>query len=77
MIVTNRGVLTKQQMLELLQPGVIDLEHVVGRRVRWAYATTRSDEKETKRVSDALKALHLQLGAFEVLVHHAPWSKEI
>jgi hypothetical protein len=73
MLVTHRGVLTKEQMLELLKPGALDLEHVVGRRVRWAYATTRTDEKETRRVSDALKELHLQLGAFEVLVHHAPW----
>jgi len=76
MIVTNRGVLTKEQMLEMLRPGAIDPEHVQGRRVRWAYVTKRSDEQETKRISDELKERHLQLGAYEVLVHHAPWAAE-
>lgn len=76
MIVTDRGILTIDQMLDMLRPGALDASIVTGRRVRWAYSTKRSDEQETKRVSDELKQRHLQLGAHEVLVHHAPWRPE-
>ena len=76
MLMTDRGILTKEQMLEMLRPGAIDPETVTGRRVRWAYSTKRSDEKETRAVSDELKQRHLALGAYEVLVHHAPWRAE-
>ena len=75
-IVTDRGVLTKEQMLDMLRPGAIDPQLVAGRRVRWATSTTRSDAQDTKRVSNELKERHLQLGAFEVIVHHAPWRPE-
>ena len=76
MIVTDRGVLTKEQMLELLRPGALDPQIIVGRRIRWATLSTRSDRHETRRVSDELKQRHLQLGAVEVLVHSARWQPE-
>jgi hypothetical protein len=72
----QRGFLTKEQMLALLEPGTLVADEFAGQRVRWAYSTTRSDEVDARRVSDALKELHLRLGAAEVLVHHAPWLKE-
>ncbi len=76
MNVTNHGFLTREQMLALLEPGALDGSRITGLRIRWAYITTRSGEKEARRVSDALKALHFQLGASEVLVHHGPWLNE-
>jgi hypothetical protein len=76
MIVNNHGPLTLDQMLELLKPGALNPQQISGNRIRWAYITTRANEQETKRVSDQLKERHLQLGAREVLVHHAPWSKD-
>jgi hypothetical protein len=76
MNVTNHGFLTREQMLALLQPGALDPKQIAGFRVRWAYVTTRSAEQDTKTVSNALKELHLELGASEVLVHHGPWLNE-
>ena len=76
MIVTDRGVLTKEQMLDMLRPGALDPQIIQGRRVRWATSSTRSDAQDTKRVSDELKQRHLQLGAAEVLVHSARFQPE-
>ncbi len=73
---TQLGVLTKEKLLDMLRPGALDPEQIAGRRIRWAYSSTRSAEQETKRLSDELKQRHLQLGAVEVLVHHAPWRAE-
>jgi hypothetical protein len=74
MLLTDRGVLTKDDMLDMLRPGALDAQLVAGRRIRWAYRATRGDEKETRRVAEELKALHLKLGAQEVLIHSAPSS---
>lgn len=76
MIVTDRGVLTKEQMLEMLRPGALDPQIITGRRIRWATSSTRSDRDDTRRVSDELKQRHFQLGALEVLVHCARWQPE-
>ncbi|MBX3233891.1 MAG: hypothetical protein KIT84_31575 [Labilithrix sp.] len=73
---TQHGILTKDGILKLLEPGALDPATVAGRRIRWAYRTTRGDSAETKRVSDELKRRHLELGAFEVLVHRGPWLED-
>lgn len=72
----QHGVLTKAGMLKLLEPGALDRDRIVGRRVRWAFRTTRSDVADTKRASEELKRRHLELGAYEVLVHRGPWLED-
>ena len=72
----QHGILTKERMVALLEPGAVDPNEINGKRVRWAYTCMRSDITDTKRVSDELKALHMQMGAVEVLVHRALWLKE-
>lgn len=73
---TQHGQLNLRSMLEMMQPGVLDPATVIGRRVRWSYASTRSASADTKRVSDELKQFHLHLGATEVIVFRGPWLPE-
>jgi len=74
MIVHDRGPLTMEQMLELLKPGALNQQQIAGFRIRWAILSSPEQQQETKRVSEALKARHYQLGATEVLVHQARYS---
>lgn len=70
----NYGYLSAEKMTEMLLPGGIDQNNIASCRIRWAYVTTRSAAQETRQISDVLKQRHLDLGAAEVLVHHAPWA---
>lgn len=72
----QHGTLTLPKMRALMEPGALDPNAVAGRRVRWAYSAMRSESADAKRVADELKQFHLQMGAYEVLVHRAPWAKE-
>lgn len=73
LVLTQHGYLDLERMLAMMQPGAIDPAVVVGRRVRWSWASTRRAGAEAKRASDELKQLHLQMGAAEVIVYRGPW----
>lgn len=75
LVLTQHGFLTVERMLEMLEAGV-DPAIVVGRRVRWTYASTRRRNAEAKIVAEDLKRLHQQMGAAEVIVFRAPYLKD-